>query len=76
MEACLPVLGSKTRDTDLGIIYSKSGLDDATADKFSKINKIKTTDNDKTQQSEENKTQQTKFKHKNIPSCDLSGKSL
>ena len=35
-EACFTVLGSKTIDKDLGKVYSKTGLDDATADKFAK----------------------------------------
>ena len=50
-EACLTVLGSETHDTDLGIVYSKTGLDIATADKLAKINEIKTIDEDEKQQS-------------------------
>ena len=45
-EVFLAVLGSKTIDTDLDIVYSKTGLDDATADKFAKTNSIKINDKD------------------------------
>ena len=54
MEACLTVLGSKTFDTNLGIVYFKTGLDIATADKFAKTIKVKTTDKDKNQQFDTN----------------------
>ena len=54
-EACLTVLGSKTLDSDLGIVYFKTGLDIATADKFAKTNKIKTIDKDKKEESNTNK---------------------
>ena len=37
----LTVLDSETRDTNLGIGYSKMGLNDATADRFVKQNDIK-----------------------------------
>ena len=71
----LTVLGSELIDTDLGIVYSKTGLYDATADKFAKTIKVKTTNEDKIN----NKTQ---IKHTNnskqndIPSCDIWEKSL
>ena len=45
-EVFLAVLGSKTIDTDLDIVYSKTGLDDATADKLAKTNSIKINDKD------------------------------
>ena len=38
-------LGSETFDTDLGIVYSKSGLDSATTDKFAKQNCVKINNN-------------------------------
>ena len=51
----MTVLGSETFDSDLGIVYSKTGLDIATADKFSKTNKVKTINEDVKQQSDTNK---------------------
>ena len=45
-EACSTVLGSEIRDTDHGIVYSKSGLDDATANKFAKEYGVKINNND------------------------------
>ena len=50
-EAWLPLVGSETLDSDLGIFIPKQGLDIATADKFSKTNKIKTINEDEKQQS-------------------------
>ena len=44
-EACLAVLGSETLETDLGILYSKLGLGNATANKFAKQNSVKINNN-------------------------------
>ena len=54
----------------------KQGLDIAPADKFAKTKKVKTINKDENQQSNTNKNTTTKLKHNNIPSCNLSGKSL
>ena len=56
----LTALGSETCDTNLGIVYSKTGLDDATAERFAKQNYIK-------QQNYGNKIKfTTKIKHKGL----------
>ena len=46
-EGWLTLVASKRLDTDLGMFITKQGLDFATADKFSKTNKVKTIDEDK-----------------------------
>ena len=63
-EAFLTFVGSKTLDV---MFIPKWGLDIATEDKFAKINNIKTTNNDKHQQLDTNKTQMTKKNIYNIP---------
>ena len=55
-EGCLTVLGSKTIDTYLGIVYSKPGLDNATADKFDITNSIQINDKDIKQDPTKTKT--------------------
>ena len=54
-EACLTVFGSETCDTNLGKFYSKIGLVDATADKFSEQHGIKINDEDIKRESDKNK---------------------
>ena len=44
-EACLTICGSETIDTNLSIVYSNTGLDDATGDKFAKQNGVKINNN-------------------------------
>ena len=45
-ETGLTVLGSKTIDTNLGNVYSKTGLVDATADKFAEQHGVEINDED------------------------------
>ena len=45
-EACLTVLGSETNDTNLGMVYSKTSLFDATADKFAEKYVVKINNED------------------------------
>ena len=60
-QACLKAFGSETIDTNLGKVYSKTGLVDATADKL--LNKmIKSTITIGKQESTLTKTLKTKIK--------------
>ena len=57
-------------------LIPKWGLDNATTDEFAKMNKVKQTTKMKNNNPTKIQTQRLMLKHNNIPSCDLSGKSL
>ena len=61
-EAWLTLVGSKSLDTDFGNFIPKQGPDHPTADKFAKMNKVKTINEVENQQSVTNKNTMNKAK--------------
>ena len=75
-KAWLTLVGSKTHDSDLGIFIPNRGVDNATADKFAKENGVFINNNNDKTEIDTNENITNKIKHNNVPSWDLSGKSL
>ena len=70
MEVCLIVFSSEAISINLGIVYSKTGLDDATADKFAKQNGVKI--NNKNDKSEINTNENVRDKNTNTTTYQVA----